>query len=62
MLTTTGVDLLLFGRGIYKAVDAGIAASTVTKVYGETVTVIFANGKIDSVYGAITVTKEMLLN
>ena len=34
MLTTTGVDLLLFGRGIYKAVGAGIADCTVTKVYG----------------------------
>ena len=32
MLTMTGVDLLLFERGIYKAVGAGIAASTVTKV------------------------------
>lgn len=28
MLTTTGVDLLLFGRGIYKAVGAGIMVST----------------------------------
>ena len=30
MLTTTGVDLLLFGRGIYRAVSSGIEKSVVT--------------------------------